>query len=194
MHEFPLSLISTRSLLIIAAFVFFIPFSVLGVLAISSPWSSLLKVTTPIVGTLLIVAASLGFQIAFSRMATSPDNIVVRAGFYRAEISRAEMVTVASEIDLETEQSFSGLVRTNGLSVPGYNAGWFVSKGGRKVFLATGKNKRVVLIRSSGPFDMVLGGDEPSTLAARINVGRARVSVPSTRSVLQGARISRTCL
>lgn len=80
----------------------------------------------------------------------------VRAAFYSLALRRDELVPDGvRRVDLGAPGAPRASLRTNGIALPGYQAGWFRMKDGSKAFLLV-TGKEAVLIPTRRGFDLLL--------------------------------------
>jgi len=94
----------------------------------------------------------------------SPGGLRIR-GPYGQRFRREELnVKEARRVDLKTDPSFGGMIRTNGIGMPGCLAGWWRFKGGNKGLAFVTDWTRVVAIPTSLGYTLLLSPADPEGL------------------------------
>jgi hypothetical protein len=114
----------------------------------------------------LITYAALGSRRA--RFEVSQEGLDIRGDMFGrripASIIEAEAVRL---LDLGQEDSLAPRRRTWGSGFPGYLAGWFRLKNGRKALLFVTDRSRLVYVPTSGDFDVMLSVADPGGFVGR---------------------------
>ena len=88
---------------------------------------------------------------------------------YRSHVPLAELRGGAARVvDLRAEPELAPRRRTAGTALPGYNAGWFRLRNGRKALVYLTQRERVVLVPTTGDYDVLLSITEPERMVARL--------------------------
>jgi hypothetical protein len=89
---------------------------------------------------------------------------------YRSHVPLAELRGGAARVvDLRKEPELAPRRRTAGTALPGYNAGWFRLRNGRKALVYLTQRERVVLLPTTGDYDVLLSITEPERMVARLH-------------------------
>lgn len=70
----------------------------------------------------------------------------------------------ARRIDIEAEPSFAPTRRTNGIGLPGYQAGWFDTRGAGKALVFVADWSRAVVVPTKLGYTLILGPETPGYL------------------------------
>jgi hypothetical protein len=113
---------------------------------------------------ILAILAMLGY-FAYSSRATrfeiSADGLSIRGTLYGRTIGWREMrLDEAAAVDLGARPDLRPTMRTNGVGLPGYRAGWFRLRGGRGLLFVTDPSSVVVVPTTRG-YTLMLSVDSP---------------------------------
>lgn len=142
-----------KTVLMLLAFAFVLPLTLVATAVAFTgghSWRPLV-----IVATMLTPVSVLGCILLLQNSVSLEDGVLnVRAfGFYRATIEAPiEVVARSRVVPLASLDAFTPKLRTNGVGLPGYLAGWFELRNGSRAF---------VLVQGSSPvriFESVLDG------------------------------------
>jgi hypothetical protein len=85
------------------------------------------------------------------------DDLVIRAGFYTRRIPRPALrVTAAIECSLFERRELAPRWRTNGIRVPGFQAGWFRLANGEKALALITDPQRVTYLPTTAGFVLLV--------------------------------------
>lgn len=159
---FELSPPGAKPMLIFLVLAILVPVSLVG---IALKWSNkTIPITTVavIVLAILLPACVIGWSI-FSRrsLEISADEIIVKAAFYTTSLKRAELGSAVLLGALNELPGGNISLRTNGIGLPGYQAGWFTRKNGRLLFASIGDGA-LLYIPSGKHFDIALSLSDPN--------------------------------
>ena len=139
---------------------------------IISPSSSALWTFIPIIGFLLLLAGAFGYFLYSSYNTTvslTPDDVEIRGALYSRTIPLNQIdVEEARVIDLALDKDFAPKLRTNGIGIPGYQAGWFKLKNGRKALLHVTNKSNILLLPTSGDYDVLLSVGNANTFLEQL--------------------------
>jgi hypothetical protein len=130
----------------------------------------------PIVATIVVVAelALAGFflwmrqALVGAHVAVSKDAVEIVAPLYGRRIAASAIIPGSVRSSNMTSQSPGGLRwRTNGLSVPGYQLGWFSTHGGKKALVASA-NFDVLAFDTRDGFSVMLGVEDAAKAGAAV--------------------------
>lgn len=123
----------------------------------------------------LVFAGILGLVVASAQGATkarfelSADGLRIRGDLYGRLIPASSLQGGAARVvNLRTERELAPRIRTMGTAVPGYGAGWFRLRNGRKGLLYLTDRTRAVHVPTSEGFDLLLSPQEPDRFVARL--------------------------
>jgi Bacterial PH domain len=114
----------------------------------------------------LITYAALGSRRA--RFDVSAEGLEIHGDMFGRRIPAAAIDAGAVRLlDLGQEDSLAPRRRTLGSGFPGYLAGWFRLKNGRKALLFVTDRSRLVYVPTSGGFDVMLSVADPGAFVRR---------------------------
>ena len=89
------------------------------------------------------------------------ETVQIKGGVYGKSIPKDALLLDDAEIlNLDRQRQY-GIIRTNGIGLPGYSAGWFRTSGGDKVLAFVTNRKKVVRIPTTNGYDLMLSMEEP---------------------------------
>jgi hypothetical protein len=101
--------------------------------------------------------AALMFRRNFS---VSMDGIKIASSFYSLSFRRSEIqVENISAVNCELDGEFRPTMRTNGIAMPGYQSGWFVTSTGSKAFVVR-RSGSCIRIPTTKGYDLLLGNTD----------------------------------
>lgn len=108
---------------------------------------------------LLIFAA---YSIRNTRFEVDEQGLRIAGGTYGRVIPREQIVSDgAMVINLNTQADLRPRIRTNGIGLPGYSAGWFRLKNREKALLHVTDPTRVVYLPTSQNYSILLSVSNP---------------------------------
>lgn len=121
------------------------------------PASSKAFWTLAVIIVFLVAILGLFGYIAYSarqvRFEVSPAGLKIVGGLYSRTIPLKSLnLTEAARLDLRESSDYSPKWRTNGIGLPGYQAGWFSLTNGEKALLFVTDSRRVVRLPTSEGF------------------------------------------
>jgi hypothetical protein len=125
-------------------------------------------------GTILVLfALLLALAIIFGYFAFSIRNIVfvlnesglrIKKDLYGRMIPKEQLIVRNAKIvNLTEEEELRPRMRTNGLSLPGYQSGWFRLKNGEKALLFLSDRKQALYIPTTKEFSLLISPENPRT-------------------------------
>jgi hypothetical protein len=91
----------------------------------------------------------------------SPVGVSIRGGMYGRVVPAADLRPQDARIvDLAVDGSYAPRVRTNGVGLPGYLAGWFRLKNGEKALLFLTRRSRAVYVPTTRGYSMLLSPED----------------------------------
>ena len=97
------------------------------------------------------------------------QGLEIPAGPFARKVAMSSLLTDQAEIvDLDVEQSLRPGIRTNGLAVPGYKAGWFKLKNGQKALIYLTKQNAVLSVPTTEGFHLLLSVASPEDALDRL--------------------------
>jgi len=103
------------------------------------------------------------------RFEVSEAGLRISGGMYGRMIPKTEIVRGARAVDLKTDRNLAFGMRTNGVGLPGYQAGWFRLQNGEKALAFVTDKQRVTYFRTTAGYSVLLSTDQPQQLAAAID-------------------------
>ncbi len=85
-----------------------------------------------------------------------------RHGWDALDLERARI------IELDERPEYRPMLKTNGLSLPGFRSGWFRLRNGDRAFVATAGGKRLLWLPTRAGHDLVLEADDPQAALDRL--------------------------
>lgn len=131
-------------------------------------------------GTALLSLLILGagwWQLQHMQARIADGQLQVRAGLYRTQLPLAQLRLAQAQL-LPRDQLGPWLQwRSNGIGMPGLQAGWFRGRHGR-VFAALGKGQQVLVIPTDAGYSVVLSPDAPGPLLTALRAQAASPPAP----------------
>ncbi len=126
-----------------------------------TPTSSAPLVTIAIISAVLIVLLALFAFIGFSsrnvKYEVSDSGLNIKGGLYGRFIPKEDIAGgEARIINLDSATELKASIRTNGIGLPGYAAGWFKLKNGEKALLFVTDKSSVVYIPTAQDYSVLL--------------------------------------
>lgn len=127
------------------------------------------------VALILAVFAGLAGVFAFflytsqaTRVEVGDAGLSIRRTLYGRTIPWSEIDTAAARVvDLRTDSDLQPVLRTNGIGLPGYQAGWFeLREAGRALLFVTDPSRVVAVPVRAGYMLLVSVGDPAALVAA----------------------------
>jgi len=131
-----------------------------------------------VIGVVLLVPLGLFAHIAYSsrnvRFEVSSEGLRICGGLYGRLIpSEALIIEETQSIDLRQSQEYRPTLRTNGVGLPGYQAGWFRLRAGEKALLFVTDPSRVLRLPTREGYTLLLSVDQPEALLQSVRKGSA---------------------
>lgn len=134
-------------------------------------------------GIFLLLLIVLFGYIAYSgrnaRFEVSDEGLRIRGTLYGRTIPlHALVVDEARVVDLTEEPALRPMVRTNGVGLSGYNAGWFRMQNGDRALLFVTERDRTVHLPTREGYDVLLSAERPDAFVDALR--RASSGPPGT--------------
>lgn len=130
-------------------------------------WPALAGVTAFCVLLWAALAALLGRH----RVGIDGGAIEVATTFYRRRFALAGLdLAAARVVDLGERPEYRPMLRTNGMSLPGFRSGWYRLRNGHRALVATAGGQRLLWIPTAAGHDLVLEPADPRALLERLRV------------------------
>jgi hypothetical protein len=126
---------------------------------------------------MLLLFAYFGFATRFTRFEVNGEGLAIRGTLYGRSIAWEELrIDSARVIDLSREPDLQPTMRTNGIGLPGYQAGWFRLRRAGKGLLFLTRPGEVLIVPTTRGYTLLLSAREPHALLAAL-----RDRAPATR-------------
>lgn len=104
----------------------------------------------------------IGYWAKNTKFELTDEGLQIRGGIYRRFIPKSSLFIEGAKIlDLNAEGEYQPKLRTNGIGLPGYNAGWFKLKNGEKALIFITDRSKVVYIPSKEGYSVLLSTSRP---------------------------------
>jgi len=145
-----------------------LPLAIVGTLVLTQPdLGAELRKTGPVLVILPLVLAGLALMMRRRAVELRDGMLEVRAAMYRKRVAPAELdLERARTVDLAERTELRPLVKTNGMSMPGFHAGHFrLREGLGKAFcLLTDRHRVLWLPMRDGKGQLLLSLERPQAL------------------------------
>lgn len=99
------------------------------------------------------------------RIVLADGAIDIATSFYRRRLAIPELrLDEARAIDLDERTEFKPMLKTNGVSMPGFRSGWFRLRNRDRALVATAGGKRVAWIPTRAGYGLLLQPRNPQAL------------------------------
>lgn len=126
---------------------------------------------TRILGPLLVTVVTVLIWVVLDRamqrhrLQLDADGIEVVTTFYRNRIALSQLqLDAARVLDLGEHPELKPWLRTKGMSLPGFNSGWFRTRGWKKLFIATADGERLLWLPTTRGHALLLQPRQPQAL------------------------------
>lgn len=118
---------------------------------------------------LLIMFAYMAYSSRSARFEVSEQGLRIRGAAYGRAIPMEHLIVEeARAVDLEEEHGLQPSLRTNGIGLPGYRAGWFRLNRGERALLFVTDRSRVVHIPTRDGYSVMLSVERPEDFVASL--------------------------
>jgi hypothetical protein len=125
-----------------------------------------------VLACVVLPALLVSYLLLATRLANvelSASGIVVHATPYGRTIpGSAIVVSEVRHIDLNQEKEYQPAVRTNGIALPGYRAGWFRLRNGERALLFVTDPREVVYAPTRDGYSVLLSVAQPEQFVTRL--------------------------
>lgn len=98
-----------------------------------------------------------------TRVEISPDGLAIRGTMYGRLIALGDLdLEGARALDLDRDKDYRFKWRTNGVGLPGYQAGWFKLRGGGKALAFLTDRRRVACVPTRQGYQVMLSVSDPA--------------------------------
>ena len=113
---------------------------------------------------ILVLLSSVAYSARTVQFELSSEGLRVRGGLYRRTIPTASLIVEgAQQMDLRERTAFKPKLRTNGVGLPGYAAGWFRLRNGEKALLYVTDPSLVVYVPTREGYSLLLSVSQPES-------------------------------
>jgi len=125
------------------------------------PWICIVAIGLVILGV-LVLFCYIGYSARNTKFIVSSEGLQITGTLYGRLIPRDRLQPhLARPVNLELESEFRPSWRTNGLGLPGYQAGWFKLKNSEKALLFLTNKKQAVYIPTIRGYSLLLSVPDP---------------------------------
>lgn len=113
--------------------------------------------------------ATLAALLRRHRLRFDRDGLEIATTFYRRRFALAGLdLQAARVVDLGERPEYRPMLRTNGLSIPGFRSGWYRLRNGNRALVATADGQRLLWIPTVAGHDLLLQPTEPHAVLERL--------------------------
>ena len=117
----------------------------------------------------VLLWAALAALLRRHRLQLDNDGLEVATTFYSRRFALADLdLEAARVVDLGERPEFRPMLRTNGLSIPGFRSGWYRLRNGNRALVATADGQRLLWIPTAAGHDLLLQPADPRALLERL--------------------------
>ena len=131
-------------------------------------WGVMAGVALLTLGTL----ALLGWSFYAARHASfdlTSEGLKIRADIYGRSVPASSLVKEgARRLDFSASSEFLPRWRTNGIGLPGYQAGWFKLRNSEKALLFLSDRSKAVYVPTREGYALILSPDDPDRFLAEL--------------------------
>ena len=103
------------------------------------------------------------------RIEVADGMVTVIAGWHRSRLGLAELRLDGARVGaLDEDPGWKPWLKSNGMAVPGFRAGWFRTRGFQRVFACITDGERVLWIPTARKHALLLQAARPQELLARL--------------------------
>ena len=103
------------------------------------------------------------------RLRLDSGGLEVATTFYRQKLAFSELqLEAARVISIDEHPEHKPMLKTNGMSLPGFHSGWFRSRALRKLFVATAGGEQLLWLPTSRGYSLLLQPRQPRVLLQRL--------------------------
>ena len=141
-----------------------------NVFPIAPSSGSVFWMIAPIEILLLGLAAMLiyvGYSTTHVRFEVSPEGLRIRGALYGRIVPTGSLVSAeAREINLFSDSEHRIALKTNGIGLPGYTAGWFRLSNRERALVFVTNRSRVVYVPTREGYSLLLSPADPQAFIA----------------------------
>jgi PH (Pleckstrin Homology) domain-containing protein len=126
---------------------------------------------------LALVFVYFGYSSSHATFEVSPDGLRIHSAIYGRFVPAASLVTArAKEINLARDSDHRLTLKTNGIGLPGYRAGWFRLGNGEKALVFVTDTSHVVYVPTQDGYSLLLSPSQPEAFIASLRLNTASAS------------------
>lgn len=111
-----------------------------------------------------------GYSARNGKFILRADGLRIRSAIYGRHIPADSIISKETRmVDLRNQKDFEPVIRTNGVGLPGYSAGWFRGRSKKKMLLFVTDISKVVYIPTKDGYGVMLSVDEPAEFVKAIH-------------------------
>jgi hypothetical protein len=134
-----------------------------------SGFAVLLTFLVLLLGGILALFTYFAYGSRNSRVELHTDSLRIRAPMYGRTVRFADLeIGRAQIVDLEKQSEHGLSWRTNGMGLPGYQAGWFRTRAGEKALAFVTDRRQVVYLPTRQEYSMLLSVKNPEAFLAAL--------------------------
>ncbi|MEN1958976.1 hypothetical protein WCE41_01355 [Luteimonas sp. MJ246] len=117
----------------------------------------------------LVLWGALAALVRRHRLRLDAGGLELATTFYRRHFGLDALdLAHARVVDPDERPEFRAMLRTNGVSIPGFRSGWFRLRSGERALVATAGGKRLLWIPTSAGHGLLLQPANPQALLDRL--------------------------
>jgi hypothetical protein len=121
-----------------------------------------------LIGVITLLALT-GYQFRHASVTLTGQGLRVGPGLYSRTIPKEDIsIEGVRVIDLNAEKNYQPKWRTNGASLPGYNAGWFKLQNGEKALLFLTDRSSVVYVPTTDNYSLMVSVQDATEMVEAI--------------------------
>jgi hypothetical protein len=114
----------------------------------------------------LVLFGYFAYSSLHTRYVLSERGLEIRGTLYGRLVPASALLPGARLVDLRTNRQLAPRLRTNGIGLPGYRAGWFRLGNGEKALVFVTDPRRVVYVPTREGYALLLSPEQPERLLA----------------------------
>ena len=124
------------------------------------------------IGGLILLFGYIGYSSRFTRFEVSDRGLTIAGTLYGRTIPWEEIDREGTRVlDLGDSPEYRPTIRTNGVGLPGYQAGWFRLRGAGRGLLFVTDRERLVVVPTRLGYSVLLSPREPEALVEALRRG-----------------------
>ena len=124
-------------------------------------------------GVLIVIVLILIFAFRNPEFSIGASDLVISNSFFGRSIPLSQLDRASARIvDLASDTELQPVLRTNGVGLPGYKAGWFRLRNDGKALVFMGSGSSAVRIGTTEGYDVLLAPDDPQAFLAALKAAK----------------------